>query len=190
VKELQGITQIQTKIEKNFKYIERIIMSTCARHGCLKEGVSRCSICLREPYCSSDCQKGDWKMHKSICKILKKLSHQLQPYHEVLRVIEEIREEISKKNKQRTFRVLGHLLSYADYQFGDQILGKFYRERGNGERIDNWRVEIEALIPIHIDWISIYQEDESLSMMARDNLVFPYNEKILELLRPWSTYLD
>jgi hypothetical protein len=48
---------------------------------------------LREPYCSGDCQKGDWKFHKSICKILKKLSHQLQPYHEVLRVIEEILEE-------------------------------------------------------------------------------------------------
>jgi tetratricopeptide (TPR) repeat protein len=165
-------------------------MSVCGRPGCLNEGVSRCSICLREPYCSGDCQKGDWKFHKSTCKILKKLSHQLQPYHEVLGVIEEMREEISKKNKQLKFRVSGHLLSYANYQFGDRILGKCYRERGNGEHIYNWRVEIGALIPIHIDLISIYEEDESLSMMARDNLVFPYSEKMLEVLRPWSAYLD
>jgi tetratricopeptide (TPR) repeat protein len=122
---------------------------------------------------------------------LKKLSHQLQPYHEVLRVIEEINAEISKKNKQQKLRVLGYVLSYADYQFGDRILGKSYRERGNGERIDNWSVEIKWLIPIYNDLIVvIHKEDESLSMMALDNLVFPYYEKILELLRPWSTYLD
>jgi hypothetical protein len=121
---------------------------------------------------------------------LKKLSHQLQPYHEVLRVIEEIREEISKKNEQQKLRVLEHLLSYAAHQFGDRILGKSYRERGNGERIDNWMVEIGTLVRIYFNFTLIYKEDKSLSMMARDNLEFPYNEKMLELLRPWSAYLD
>jgi tetratricopeptide (TPR) repeat protein len=121
---------------------------------------------------------------------LKKLSHQLQPYHEVVRVIEEIREEISKKNKQQTLRVLGHLLSYADDQFGDRILDKFYRERGNGECIDNWRVEVGILVPIYNDLIDIYDDDQSLSRMAFDNLIFPYNEKMLAHLRPWSTYLN
>jgi hypothetical protein len=165
-------------------------MSTCARHGCLKVGVNRCSICLREPYCSGECQKNDWKLHKSICKILKKLSHQLQPYHEVLRVIEEMRVGIPGKKKPQKLRVLGHLLSYADYQFGGRIVGKSYRERGNGERIDNWRVEIEVLIPICRDFIIIYREDESLSRMVGDNLEFPYLERMLKLLRPWSAYLD
>jgi tetratricopeptide (TPR) repeat protein len=121
---------------------------------------------------------------------LKKLSHQLQPYREVLRVIEEIREEIPKKNKQLKLRVLRHLLSYADHQFGDRILGKSYRERGNGERIDNWSVELGILVPIHSDLIVTYKEDESLGMMIGDNLTFPYYKKILELLRPWSAYLD
>jgi tetratricopeptide (TPR) repeat protein len=121
---------------------------------------------------------------------LKKLSHQLQPYHEVLRVIEEIREEISKKNKQQTLRVLGYLLSYATHQFGDRIVGKSYRERGNGERIDNWKVEVGILVLIYNDFIVIYEDDESLSMMATYNLTFPYNEKMLALLRPWSTYLN
>jgi hypothetical protein len=102
-------------------------------------------------------------MHKLICKILKKLSLKLQPYYEVVRVIEEIQEEISAKNNQQKLRVLEHLLSYADHQFGDQVQGKDYCERGNGERIDNWRVAIEIFFPIYISLIVIYQSDESLS---------------------------
>jgi hypothetical protein len=121
---------------------------------------------------------------------LKKLSLHLQPYHVVLRVIEEIIEDITKKNKQQTLRVLGHLLPYAHHQFGDRIVGKSYREKGNGECIDNWRVEIKELIYIYNEFIIIYQDDKSLSMMAFNNLVFPYYEKLLEHLRPWSAYLD
>jgi tetratricopeptide (TPR) repeat protein len=83
------------------------------------------------------------------------------------------------------------LISYALYQFGDRVVGKAYRERAfNGERIDDWRVEIGIFIPIYIDLISICNNDESLSVMDCDNLTFPYYEKILELLRPWSAYLD
>jgi tetratricopeptide (TPR) repeat protein len=145
---------------------------------------------LREAYCSVDCQKGDWKTHKAICKFMKKLSFQLQPYHEVGRVIEEIREEISLKKKGE-MRVLGHLISYALYQFGDRVLGKAYRVRGgNIERIDNWKVEVGILIPIYIDVVSVLIDDKSLSAMVIDNLTFPYYEKMLDILRPWSAYLD
>jgi hypothetical protein len=108
----------------------------------------------------------------------------------VLRVIEETHEEISAKTKQQTLRVLGHLLLYADHQFGDRIVGKSYRERGNGERIDNWRVEIGTIILIYFNFTVIYKEDESLSSLVGDNLAFPYMGKMLELLRPWSAYLD
>jgi tetratricopeptide (TPR) repeat protein len=105
-------------------------------------------------------------------------------------VIEGIREAFSAKKKEQ-MRVLEHLISYALYQFGDRILGKTYRERAfNGERTDNWRVEIGILVPIYIDLVSIHNENESMSAMVIDNLTFPYHEKILELLRPWSVYFD
>jgi tetratricopeptide (TPR) repeat protein len=145
---------------------------------------------LREAYCSVDCQKGDWKAHKSTCKILKKLSHQhLQSYYEVVGVIEEtLREKIVTEQQRK--RVLQHLISYAVHQFGDRIAGKAYRERGNGEGIDNWFVEIGILIPIYVEFLFYYQYDSLLSVMDCDNLIFPYFEKILELLRPWSAYLD
>jgi tetratricopeptide (TPR) repeat protein len=121
---------------------------------------------------------------------LKKLSLKLQPYHEVVRVIKEVEEEISIK-QQQNIRVLGHLLSYADHQFGDRVPGKAYRERGDLERIDNWRVEIGILIPMYFN-LAYYlnNNDESLSAIVRDNLTFPYFEKMLDILRPWSTYLD
>jgi tetratricopeptide (TPR) repeat protein len=101
----------------------------------------------------------------------------------------DVKEEISIKLK-RNLRVLGHLISYADHQFGDRVPGKTYRERGDLERIDNWRVEIGILIPIYSDLVLIHNNDESLSAIVRDNLTFPYFEKMLDILRPWSTYLD
>ena len=150
-------------------------MSKCARPGCLKIGANRCSACLREPYCCGDCQKNDWKSHKLICKTLKKLSHELQPYHDVIQVIIEIREEKTEK-KELKIRVLGHLISYAEHQFGDRVPGRGYRKMGTGEHIDNWTVEIEILIPMYNALASIYGGDESVSMIVRDNFAFPSAE--------------
>jgi tetratricopeptide (TPR) repeat protein len=167
-------------------------MFNCARPGCSNNGVNRCSICLREPYCGGDCQKSDWKSHKLICKTLKKLSHQLQPYLEVIEVFEEVIEEKIENSltKQQKIRVLLHLISYASHQFGDRSIGKAYRERNDGERIDNWSVEIGILITSYNRLIIIYQSDESFSMIVRDKLKFPICEKMLELLRPWSLDLS
>jgi hypothetical protein len=95
-------------------------MSECARPGCLQSGINRCSICLREPYCSGNCQKADWKAHKSICKTLKKLLYQLQPYLETVQLIEEILDEDFKEVELKG-RVLKLLVSYAEYQFGNRV---------------------------------------------------------------------
>jgi tetratricopeptide (TPR) repeat protein len=129
-------------------------------------------------------------LHKLICKTLKKLSLQLKPYHEVVRIMKAICEEIHEKKKQQKTRILLHLIPYAEHQFSDRVLANAYRERAVSERIDNWSVEIGILIPLYHRLISIYKDDDTLSVMVRDNLKFPYSEKELELLRPWSAYLD
>jgi tetratricopeptide (TPR) repeat protein len=83
------------------------------------------------------------------------------------------------------------LISYALYQFGDRVLGKAYRERAfNGERMDNSVVELGILIPMYLDINSVFCDDKSLSIIDCDGLTFSYQEKMLELLRPWSAYLD
>jgi tetratricopeptide (TPR) repeat protein len=129
-------------------------------------------------------------LHKLICKTLKRLSCQLQPYHEVARIIEAICEEIDDKKKQQKTRILLHLIPYAEHQFGDRVLGNTYRERVDSERINNWRVEIGILIHLYLELTYIYRDDDTLSFVVRDTLNFPYYEKILELLEPWSAYLD
>jgi len=50
------------------------------------------------------------------------MSHQLQPFNDVQLLCEEIYEENDKK-KQPDVRVLVHLISYAEFQFGDRPLG-------------------------------------------------------------------
>lgn len=105
-------------------------MCECARPSCIKIGNSKCSTCLREAYCSGDCQKSDWKAHKLMCKTSKKLSNQLLPYREVVQVSHEI---VTVPKNANDTRVLSHVLSYAEFQFGDRVVGKSYRERRNGE---------------------------------------------------------
>ncbi|KAJ4496695.1 hypothetical protein C8R41DRAFT_255818 [Lentinula lateritia] len=42
--------------------------SLCARRSCGKKAVSKCSSCKEFWYCGVECQRLDWKEHKSICK--------------------------------------------------------------------------------------------------------------------------
>lgn len=176
-------------------------MCKCARTGCNELGTFKCSGCHRESYCGTDCQKGDWKgSHKLICNILKKLSRQLQSFSEVERVIKETRDKRIAAQWLKA-RVLNFLISYAKYQYGDRVVGKTYREWSsseyvNGEilivinRLDNYQVEINILSSINDDLITIYEDDESLSSIARDNLRLPFCKIALELLHPWNAYPD
>lgn len=70
-------------------------MPVCARLGCCNAGKNKCSACLNELYCGGDCQKLDWKLHKQFCAALKNISYELQPYQEVVKNIEKMREKNS-----------------------------------------------------------------------------------------------
>lgn len=114
------------------------------------------------------------------------------PYQEVVRIILEIsRSKERPIKRQLDARVLKHLISYSEHQFGDRIPGGASRDRGNGENIiDNWTAEIKTILPIYIDLISLYQSDTTLGMAVSGKLQFPYLKKRLDLLRPWSAYFD
>jgi hypothetical protein len=186
IEKLIGATQHNRRKVAIFK---TSMMSKCARPGCCELGLNRCSICLREPYCSADCQRIDWKMHKLICKTIKKLSHQLQPYKDVVQRIQEINLE-TQKNIHLNRRVLKCSIAYAEHQFGDRVEGLAYRERENGERLDNWEADIQILFHIYYTLVITYLNDESLTIIDRDDLIFPYYEKMLDLLRPWSASIN
>jgi hypothetical protein len=161
-------------------------MSKCARPGCQKAPCSSCSVCGREYYCGSICQKLDWKIHKSICPTLKKLPNELQPYREVERVI----KEILAPNKRNDVRVLEHLLLYAEYQFGKQIPGTDYREKRDGVRISNFQVEVVILAGIHQSLANYYSQNNSLSKIFKRDTISHYLQRSLSLLNPWLIRLD
>jgi hypothetical protein len=161
-------------------------MFLCARPDCQSPAKSSCSGCDREQYCGSACQKLDWKVHKSICPILKRLQNKQQSYEEAVRII----NEILTSNKGNDARVLGHLLSYADYQFGQPITGRDYRERSDGQCVSNWDVDINILPRISHSIVVIYRTNASLSTMVRDDKMYPYLERSLHILSPWMVTID
>lgn len=168
-------------------------MCKCARPSCHIPAKSSCSGCGREQYCSSECQKKDWKKHKLMCPMLKKLSYKLQPYHEVARVIEEIfesNEGLEDDDTPSQIRVLNQLSLYAGHQFGDRVEGKNYRERAGGERITNWEVEIWILYEIIDRLITKYLRDRDLNDTVSNDFIYPYFEKVRSILDPWVACLE
>jgi hypothetical protein len=117
---------------------------------------------------------------------IKETYQQIQPYREVTRLI----DEIGNSKKEKDVRILGHLLSYAEYQFGKGVPGKHYREREDGERISNWEVEIIILKRIITTLAGLYGGNGSLSIIDRDNMAFPYLERMLSILNSWVINLD
>jgi len=87
---------------------------------------------------------------------LKKLTNKLQPYFNVSLLIIEIL--VSKKGNDT--RVLEHLLSFADHQFGKEVTGKHYRERGVGGRISNFEVDIEISNNIIKMLVNLYLQND------------------------------
>jgi len=42
---------------------------SCAKPGNVKDAtLARCSACRVIAYCSGECQRGHWKLHKTVCK--------------------------------------------------------------------------------------------------------------------------
>jgi hypothetical protein len=121
-----------------------------------------------------------------MCPILKKISTQLQPFHEVIRIKDEVLISITGKD----FRVLEHLLPYLEYQFGEKVAVIDYRERENGERINNWEIEDEKLPNIYGQLVNSYLQNHSLSTICRFEISLPHLERFLSLLDPWFIQLD
>jgi tetratricopeptide (TPR) repeat protein len=118
-----------------------------------------------------------------MCPVLKKLSNKQQPFTEVVQVINEIKA--SKKGTDE--RILEHLLSYSEFQFGKEVIGIGYRERGNGERISNWYVEIGIWHDIYSRLTNFHAQN---GFVNSDDAMYPYLKRSLSLLNPYSINLD
>lgn len=80
--------------------------------------------------------------------------------------------------------VLKHVLAYTEFQFGDRIPGKSYREHSNGDRLSNFKVEIECILPTISNITNIYSNeplDMKNSLINQDNMLCPYVEKVFRI---------
>jgi hypothetical protein len=128
----------------------------------------------------------DWKVLKSICPILKKLTKNLQPFHEAVPIINEIL--LSKEGND--IRVLEHLISYAELQLEKVVTGKCYRERKFSQSIRYWHPDITIFHIINSRIADIYNANNSISVSIRDNKRYPFLINSLCLLNPWLLHLD
>jgi hypothetical protein len=124
-----------------------IKLHVCARPGCDKIGANACSKCMKEFYCSGECQETDWKSHKMLCLLIKLLSNTQLPFRDVHFTFNEFVDQnynkIAKLGKKNEIRLLKHLATFLEHQFGKRIAGERAYERNNGDRLDNWEVEID-----------------------------------------------
>jgi hypothetical protein len=120
---------------------------------------------------------------------LKQFSNDLQPYREVAKIIREI-IEAPEKSPVEDRRLFKHVLYYAQFQFGDRLPGKSYRQRANGSQITNWAVDFGFFHEIYSRIGESYANDTSLGRIVQANNMIPYVEKQLEVLTPWSVLID
>jgi hypothetical protein len=122
-------------------------MHICARPDCNEIGKQACSACRTEFYWSVERQKGDWKAHKIMCHLIKLMpSNVLLPFLDIRSVLDEVLNQtaaqIVKLGRKKHVRLLENLLGFAQHQFGEQVADTLVYDRGNGDHINAWDMEV------------------------------------------------
>lgn len=171
-----------------------ICTKECGNSSCGNEGKLVCSTCNRENYCCPDCQKKDWKVHKIMCKSMvdKPVTFEVV-YNMSIKMLDYARSDKGIDFAEIAIRIMIHTLSFARHHFGDRIIGKSYHESVNGDRINNWRVEIEIIEKCSFaigDRYEVLHTHGKLSLDSYRNVAFSYYQECLVILEPWRLQLD
>lgn len=67
-----------------------ISMNPSNRLECNEIGINACSTCFKELYCTSECQKADWKAHKIMCNLIKLMPNTLVPFRDIYAISEKV----------------------------------------------------------------------------------------------------
>lgn len=61
----------------------------------------RCSKCKRVAYCSVECQRADWRVHKQFCDTIVELASRKQAKKEMKKLVkQQLRQQYKEKIKQ------------------------------------------------------------------------------------------
>jgi tetratricopeptide (TPR) repeat protein len=124
-----------------------------------------------------------------MCKLLKN-DKKLLPFKEVDATLRKFQEliQLEKVEGENVSRISEFCISYADYQFGDRILGEWYCER-DGSRVDNWKMDL------NIQFFNLIVADncmESISSIYKSKTrhysiekAIHHYERVLSVMEPW-----
>jgi hypothetical protein len=126
-----------------------------------------------------------WNEHKLICMTLKELSNEIQPFHNAVKLVDDILESEHGNDT----KVLKLLLAYAVYQFfteeevtGTEEIIMKNRDREDGQEISGWKIDIGIVHQIQSRIVANYVG--SIPEFICDGL-FPCLERSLYLLRSY-----
>lgn len=123
----------------------------CQLYGCCNLGSKYCGACRESCYCSSKCQRGDWKLHKTWCNTM---PTKLIPASEVHDIRLKINGILTKQCDDGSFLKRGPLLekflSFLEFQYGTKVAGKSYWIR------DDVRADDLPLLSIHLALGDLY----------------------------------
>lgn len=126
-------------------------MGLCARSGCIEIGTKDCAACLKESYCSGECQLEDWKAHRILCKFIKSMP--LSPYlsyvnlslvFQKIRCLSEVQK--AKLGKKKYIALLEHTLVFHEHQFGKKEYSMYRRDNGELNNIDFYLSGVNTII--------------------------------------------
>jgi hypothetical protein len=121
------------------------MLEECALPDCNKKGKNACSGCVKEFYCSAECQKADWKAHKIACNLIKLMPVAVLPsFRDVCIVIDSVMKltdaQIAKLGSKKYVGLIDNSIKFVNHQAGKRVECKATYERANGDLIDAWVV--------------------------------------------------
>jgi hypothetical protein len=177
-------------------------MSKCGKPCCeeLKLKLMLCSGCMIEEYCSPQCQKADWKVHRLMCASMKS-SKKLLSFKEIRELTQILRDyAYASKNTYNNIRILEYCLSFAEHQFGEKIIGKSSVKKLDKE-MSYENIDFNCIIPICVELCYLYSQHHTVDYLlekneVKDNIIIVsvnkaiyYSEKILYILKFWENQL-
>jgi MYND finger len=110
----------------------------CKKKNCEGAGTAHCSACQNEWYCSVECQRSDWKVHKINCG--KKILPLLELQDSIRMAADQAKRYEEAGENVNAAAVYEKILISSEYQFGEHIPGTYCRQRRNGDMIEEWKL--------------------------------------------------
>ena len=88
-----------------------MIKYPCDFGDCKNDGTKRCSICKSVHYCSVECQKKDWKEHRTLCN---DATGMLQPRKIIEKLFQDHNDLIMETFKEKSTREGGLFTNVSD----------------------------------------------------------------------------